>query len=52
MNLGLSENVGLIFPIIAIFHRDNDHWPLGLGVHYFPTVHEFGFSAKGHELLL
>ena len=27
--MGLSENVGLIFPIIAIFHRDNDqqnHW--------------------------
>ena len=27
--MGVSENVGLIFPIfpneIAIFHRDNDH---------------------------
>ena len=22
---------------IAIFHRDDDHEPLGLGVHYFQT---------------
>ena len=27
---------------IAIFHRDNDHQPLGLGVHYFQT-NPYGF---------
>ena len=31
-HVGLSENVGYIPNEIAIFHRDNDHQPLGLGV--------------------
>ena len=38
-HLGLSENVGLIFPMIAIFHRDNDqqnHW-VQWGTQHFQT---------------
>ena len=45
--MGLSEN--RVYPQWnSHFNRDNDHWPLGLGVHYFQT-HPYGMSTEiGH----